>query len=375
VKRTIAIVIVLTLAGVAVALAYQTAARQREYRASIARGDAALRDDQTFAAIEAYSGAIALRPDSMIAHVRLAETYHRRGNLEEAAREFRIASGLDPNATRPLEELGDVAFQQQRFARAADAYGRAFRLDDRSARLAYKLALAQYRDGSVDAALPSVRQALALDARVADCAYLLGLCLRDKHQPADAMRAFEQAVALAPGMIAAREELADLYRSHDRRADEIEQLQLLAALDRSHIERQVALGLAHHRAGHADLAVLTLGSALERAPDDPTIYRALGQVWLDRARDDGALLKKAREALERIAANPGATSATLTLYGRALLFDGDLDEADHVLHQAMTRYPVDPEAFALYATVAERQKRFDAARTARLQYAALVPEF
>jgi tetratricopeptide (TPR) repeat protein len=372
-KRTIVVVIVLTLAGVAVALAYQTGARQRDYRALIARGDAALRDDQTFAAIEAYSGAIALRTDSMIAHLRLAETYQRRGNLDEAVREFRIASGLDQNATRPLEELGDVAYQQQRFARAADAYARAFRLDDRSARVGYKLALAQYRDGNLDAALQSVRQSVALDAKFADSAYLLGLCLRDTHQPREAVRAFEQATAIAPGLVPAREELADLYRALDRRADEIEQLQLLAALDRT-IDRQVTLGLAHHRAGHDDLAVLTLGSALERAPDDPTIYRALGQVWLDRAEDDRALLNKAREALERVATNPSASSDTLTLYGRALLLEGDLEDADRVLEQAIARYPVDPQAFALYATVAERQKRFDAARKARAQYAALVPE-
>jgi len=175
-------------------------------------------------------------------------------------------------------------------------------------------------------------------------------------------------------MIPAREELAELYRALDRPLDEIAQLQLLAALDRAHVERQVAVGLAQHRAGHGDLAILTLGNALDRAPDNPEIYRALGQVWLDRARDDHALLKKAREALERIAASPGATSDTLTLYARALLQDGDLDEADHVLQQAMTRYPIDPHAFAVYATVAERQRRFDAAQRAMAQYAALIPE-
>jgi hypothetical protein len=65
VKRAIAVLAVLALTAVGAALAYQTAARQRDYRAALTRGDNALRDDQTFAAIEAYSGAIELRPDSM----------------------------------------------------------------------------------------------------------------------------------------------------------------------------------------------------------------------------------------------------------------------------------------------------------------------
>jgi len=360
-----------TLAGVAVALAYQAAARQADYRAYIARGDTALRDDQTFAAIEAYSGAIALRADSMLAHLRLGETYQRRGNLDEAARELRIASGLDPAATRPLEELGDVSYQQQQYARAVEAYVHATHVDERSARVSYKLALAQYRAGTLDAALQTARQSLALDPRSSDALYLLGLCLRDKRQTADALRAFEQAAAIAPGSIPAREELADLYRLLDRKNDEIEQLQLLAGLDRSHVERQEALGLAHHRAGHGDLAVLTLGDALERWPDDPGIYRALGRVWLDRARDDRALLKKAREALDRIAASPAATSETLTLYARARLQEGEVEEADRVLQQAMNRYPVDPEAFALYATIASSLGNVEAARRAQTEYEAL----
>src|SRR5438876_11206365 len=125
--------VVLAVAGVAGAVTYQAAARDRDYRALLARGDSALRDEQTFGAIEAYSGAIALRPDSMLAHLRRGETYQRRGELDEAARDFRTAAALDPTATRPLEALGDVSYQLQRFERAAEAYARDLGLDARSA--------------------------------------------------------------------------------------------------------------------------------------------------------------------------------------------------------------------------------------------------
>lgn len=361
----------LTLSGVGAALVYQSAARERQYRVLIARGDASLADEQTFAAIEAYSGAIALRPDSTLAHLRLAETYQRRSNLDEAAREFRLASALDPTATRPLDELGDILYRQQRFDRAADTYGRILRLDDRSARVGYKLALARYGEGEVDLALRAVTQSLALDPHSADASYLLGLCLRHLHRDSDALKAFEQAATLAPAMLAVHEELADLYRRVGRSTDEIDQLQTLVALDRGHVERAVALALAHHRAGHDDLAVLTLGQALERAPDDPSVYGALGQIWLDRAKDDRALLRKAREALERAANRPDASSETLTTYARALLQDGDLDEAERILQQATTRFPVDPAAFLQYATVLERHNRLELARRALVQYGAL----
>ena len=120
-KRSIFALTVLALALAGGVAAYQAVA-QRNYSAQLTRGDAALRDEQTFNAIEAYSGAIALRPGSMLAYLRRGQTYQRRGDrgdLDRAARDFRIAARLDPTAPRPLEALGDVLFQSQQYARAA----------------------------------------------------------------------------------------------------------------------------------------------------------------------------------------------------------------------------------------------------------------
>jgi tetratricopeptide (TPR) repeat protein len=373
VKRSIAAMTLLALAAVA-AVAYQAAARQRDYSTLLTRGDNALRDDQTFGAIEAYSGAIALRPDSMLAYLRRGQTYERRGDrgdLDAAVRDFRRAAALDPTATRPLEALGDVLYQLQRYDRAADAYGRSVALDDRSARVNYKLALARYRDRAVDPALTALNEAVRLDDRMADAHYLLGICLREKGRTAEALRAIERAVSLGPGFIPAREELVELYGVANRRAEQLEQLQVLAGLDRDRVERQVAVSMAHARGGHWDLAVLTLGGALERHPTEPEIYRALGQVWLERPRDDPAFLSKAREALERAASSPSATSESLTLYGRALLQAGEAEEAERMLEQATTRYPIERSAFLLLASTAEKHRHLDAARHALIQYGAL----
>jgi len=373
VKRSIFALAVLALALAGGVAAYQTVA-QRNYSALLTRGDAALRDDQTFNAIEAYSGAIALRPASMLAYLRRGQTYLRRGDrgdLEAAARDFRTAAALDPTATHPLEALGDALFQSQLYGRAASAYERYARLDDRSARVTYKLALSRYRAREINDAIAALKDTLRLDDHHADAQYLLGLCLREQGHAADALKAFEKAVAMAPGLVPAREELADLYAALNRHGEELEQLQMIAGLDRDHIARQVAIGLAHARAGHWDLAVLTLGGALERSPNEPEIYSALGKVWLERPRDDRTFLNKAREALERVASSPSATSDTLTLYGRALLQGGDVEGAEHALEQATRRFPVDPHAFMLFASTAEKQRHLESARRALIQYSGL----
>jgi tetratricopeptide (TPR) repeat protein len=340
----------------------------------MAQADLALAASDTLAAIEDYSGAIVLRPDSMLAHLRRGETYRQRGDLDNAARDFREASSLDATATRPLEELGDTLYQLQRYKAAVDAYEARLRLDDRSAAIRYRIGLTHYRDHNLDAALTVLRAATRQDPQLADAHYLAGVCLRERGDSAAALVELQKAVQLSPGSVPAREELADLLASLNRNAEAIEQLDVLAALD-SRLERRVAVGLAHAKAGHLDLAVLTLGSAIERAPDQPVLYGALGRVWLDIAetrQDRPDAIGKALEALARAASSATATSEVKTLYGRALADDHQFDAAEQVLQQATERFPVDAGAFSEFANVAERLKHYESARTALISYNALV---
>jgi Flp pilus assembly protein TadD len=372
-RRSLPLLVILAVAALGAVVAYQVVAREANYQQLLSRGDAALSDDQTFGAIEAYSGAVALRPDSVIARLRRGETYLRRGDLDAAAHDFREAAALDPGTPRPFEGLGNVQYQMQRYRGAAASYESALALDDRSPRVSYKVALSLYRAGEIDAALVAATRTVRASETDPAAHYLLGLCLRDRRRTLEAQRAFEQAVALSPGFVAAREELADLYAAQSRRADELDQLQVIASLDRDHVERQIAVGLAQARAGHAESAVIALGTALERTPDQPIVYEALGRVWLEdaEARDDSAALNKSLEALERIGSGPSSTSPALTLFGRALLRENQLERAERTLHEATTHFPVDPSAFLYYATAAERLNHLDAARRALIDYGSL----
>ena len=374
-KRALVLTALLAIAAVGGALAYRSAARDRSYRLLIASGEAALASDETLAAVEDFSGAIAIRPDAMLARLRRGETYLRRGDLDLAARDFRTAASLDPTATRPLESLADVLYAQDRFKRAAETYEERLKLDDRSAPIRYKLALARYRDGAVEAALADARRAIALDGQLADPYYLAALCLHDGGQAAEAVAAFKQAIERSPALLAAREELADMFAADGRATEQIEQLQALAALDGNRAERQIAIGLAQAHAGNTDLAVATLSAALDRAPDQSPVNAALGRIWLQLAEDghERAALGKALEALERAASALSATSETKALYGRALALAGQLDAAEQVFEQAAERYPVDPSALRQLSTVAEQLGHTNAARSALIEYVSLRP--
>jgi len=375
VKRALVLTALLAIAAVGGALAYRSAARDRSYRLLIASGEAALASDETLAAVEDFSGAIAIRPDAMLARLRRGETYLRRGDLDLAARDFRTAASLDPTATRPLESLADVLYAQDRFKRAAETYEERLKLDDRSAPIRYKLALARYRDGAVEAALSEARRAMALDEQLADPYYLVALCLRDRGQSGEAVAAFKQAIERSPALLPAREELADMFAADGRVAEQIEQLQALAALDSNRAERQIAIGLAQARSGNSDLAIATLSAALDRAPDQSPVNAALGGIWLQIAeeRHESAALGKALEALERAASALTATSETKALYGRALARAGQLDAAEQLFQQAAERFPIESSALKQLSIVAQQLGHTEVARSALTEFVSLNP--
>jgi tetratricopeptide (TPR) repeat protein len=370
VKRAVLGCLLLLIAAGAL-YGYTATRRERAYRLQVAQGEAALARDEAFAAIEAFSGAILVKPGSMLGYLRRGEAYRKHGELTEALKDLRHASLLDPKAPRPLELLGDVNHALQRYDRAAEQYERYVALDDRSPRLLYKLALSHYSAGQPNAAMDPLKKAIALAPRFAEAHYLLGLCLRDLRRPREAQRALERAVDDGPGLLQAHEELADVYNRAGRNRERLEQLEALLDLDPSP-SRHVALGLAYAEEGHTDRAVAILGNAAERYPDYTHTYVALGRVWLGVAqvRGDRVSLGKALEALEQAAATEESSEA-LTLFGRALLMASDEPMAERILQQATERRPIDRLAFYYLAEAAERSGHPAVARRALLDYRAL----
>jgi tetratricopeptide (TPR) repeat protein len=360
----------------AVYAAWTMATRDREYGQLVAAGDAALASDQIFVAIESFSGAIALKPDSMLAYLRRGETYRQHGDLEAAVRDLSRAAELDPTATRPLERLGDVLYAQERYEPAARRYQAYVRIDDRSPRVSYKLGLARFRSGDSAGAVQALRQAVHLDDRLAEAYYVLGLSLQADRRTNEAVWALQRATSLAPAFAQPREALASLFRTLNRPRERIEQLETLVDMDPARVDRRIALALGQVDAGRTDLAVATLSRAAEEQPEAPAVYGALGALWLQiaEARGDSIALGKALDATRTLVANGDASGDDLVLRGRVLLAARQTDAALRTLRLATSRLPVTPMAFERLATAAARLRRYAEARDALLRYSTLVTD-
>ena len=354
-------------------VAFQRIDRDRQYRQLLAQGEQALQTGNTYAAIEDFSGALALRPDSMVAYYRRGEAYHADHHDDWAIRDLREASRIAPDAVQPLVALGEVYDSRNEPISAARWYGEAAdRLRDEDPALLYALALARYRAGSPAAAIDPLRRAIERNDSVAQTYYLLGLVYRDTNKIDDAIDALRHAIKIAPSLTPAREELADLFRSLGRPTEEMTELQDLAALDRND-DRQITIAMAAARRGQFDTALAALADVSPSAADASHVQLARGRVYLARAERtlDRRSAQRAQEVLEQALAGNARRSEGLALYGRALYLMGDPRAAERLLREAVTTSPIDPEAFEYLADACERLGHTADARDALINLDAL----
>lgn len=374
-RRSLALFLLLcTVLAVAGVVVIQRLDQDRRYRDLLAEGDRAAASGHTYAAIEAYSGALAIRPDSMVAHYRRGEAYLAERQEAQAARDLREARRLAPDAPEPLESLGRLHDGRGEYAIAADWYAQASeRLRDADARLLYSLALARYRAGALPAARDAARLAVERDDSLAEAHYLLGVISRDLQQSREAIASLEHAVRLRPSLVAARQELASLYREERRLDEELGQLRSLVTLEGGRITRPVALAMAYLRAGRHDDALAALALAEASVPADSRVALAMGRVHLARAEatQEPAAVGAALAVLERALGGTAPRSEGLALYGRALHLSGDLAGAERLLQDAARTSPVAPEAFGFLADTAEALDHPAIARDALLSLDAL----
>jgi tetratricopeptide (TPR) repeat protein len=373
VKRPVVLTVAVAALVAAASLAWVEVRQEREFRRLIAAGDAAVAADRTFEGIEAFSGAITLKGDSMLAFLKRGDTYRRREEFGAALRDLRQATSLDPTAPRPIELLGDVSSAVGQYAQAAELYQRYLMLDDRAPAVLYKLGLAQYRAGRSARAIEPLRKALVLNDRLVEAHYLLALALRSQKRHDEALRALERSLEITPTFAAARQELSNLLEDLGRHRAGIEELEALAALEPGRPERLVSVGLAYTRLGRHETAIVTLGRAAERYPASPLVHTALGRAWLNMAESgtevDSVALGKAVTALAAVASRPGATSEALTLYGKALLMSGNPAGAERAFQQAVTVLPLEPAAFRYLADAATQLGHAAIAQDAEDRYA------
>jgi tetratricopeptide (TPR) repeat protein len=225
------------------------------------RGRVKLQRDDAQGALRAFERARSVDSSLIAAVEGMGDAHRRRGNIDAAARKYRDALDLQPDAAVVQRKLVEVLIDAGDFDEAAKVLaGLATGVD--SAELSVLRAVVNQGRGDLDGAVDALEAALAQDVS-------------------------EQALVLT--LLANLE----LQRGNDRRA--AAHCEIASSIDDTRPGVFSAWGVALARLGEHATAAEKLERAAELDPDDGYVCYCLGVLYMDYLGDT----EKARDALER----------------------------------------------------------------------------
>jgi tetratricopeptide (TPR) repeat protein len=208
----------------------------------VALGAALRRSGKLDDAVEALRQALRRAPRAATALAGLGLVYQAKGQLELAELVLRRALEIDEKSAPTWNNLGLVALARRRDQEAFAHFDHAARLDPQLAVARRNQALVHLDCGDYARAAEELAQATKADPDDVDAWVALGVAERGRGQPQAAVRAYEQALAVAPGAPDALFDLGVLYMDFQKEpARARERLrQFLAAAPEAHPRRAAA---------------------------------------------------------------------------------------------------------------------------------------
>jgi tetratricopeptide (TPR) repeat protein len=221
----------------------------------------------------------------------------------------------------------------------------AIRLRPNFAEASNNLGLVYTQIGDDAKAIAAFRQAIAMQQNYADAHANLGAVLTAT-DPEKAIIELEKAVALQPGLLKARYNLAIAYGASPKHGMEsgIEELRKLIAMDAAYPRAQLALGRALLRTDAVPEGVGHLERAVQLDPQSGESHYqlGLGLARLGRRQESASELQKGREL---IAMNQRNQTLVLDMAeGRSALEKGDLEHAKGTFRRVIKQMPDFAEA-------------------------------
>ncbi len=255
--------------------------------------DAALQDADT---------AVALAPDSILAHSNRSLVYLFAGDAAHAVQEAKAVLALNPQSVTAHCSLG----------------------------------MALLATGDVDAAVEHATRAVALDPGLPQARYLLGITDLQRRDYRHAEPQLEACLQLAPDFLPALITLARMKIAMGQVPAALAVMQEQVARHPDNADVHGALGALYHQVQNYAKAEIEFQTALQRRPQSALYHNELARTLLGEYRIHDALLA-ARHAVA-LAPNVAAYHETL---GLCYLYSGFTGQADREFRDAIALNPQD----------------------------------
>ena len=194
---------------------------------SLGRADEAKQD---------FLKAIEVLPIFDLPRLNLGIVSQQQGKLEEAAGWFQEYLKLNPTSAKVLALLADVYFRQNQFERALQLYQQSLAQEPQRVGSRYGLACTLTALRRFDAAEAELRQLLKLDAQMPEAHFQLGIVLQSLQRPELADPNLSRAAELKPASALYRYHLATALDQVGRKAEAVKGYEQAIALDEGFAE-------------------------------------------------------------------------------------------------------------------------------------------
>jgi protein O-GlcNAc transferase len=296
---------------------------------------------------QAFSAALASKPDFAMAHLHLGLTRKAKqqpGALDELAKAYQLAPDNAVIALQFGQELANAGQDEQAVPVLEHAVG----IDPKSTAAAYQLGLVLQRVNRLEEAIVLLQRAASAEPKNGEVLINLGMALTQTQKAKDAVPILQRAVALEPENPTAHQDLAAAYiqlnqtedavnqlrmalklspdapqlhynlglafKMQDDAVDAIPELEIAEKLDASAPEPPYILGVLYMQVGRYADAARELSASLKLRPENGDAWATLGSVYnkLDQLPDAVSALREAIRQLPR-QADPHLTLAAVLI--------------------------------------------------------------
>jgi len=243
-----------------------------------------------------FRHALEVTENNQIAHKVLGDALDKKGQTDEALRQFQEALRLKPGYADAHNNLGVTLGKQGQTDEALRQFQEAIRLKPDHATAHYNLGDALDKQGQTDEALRQFQEALRLNPGYTEAHYNLGIVLGRKGQIDEAIRQYQEAIRLKPDYAEAHNDLGIALGRKGQLDEAIRQFQEAIGLKPGYAEAQYNLGLALGLKGQTDEAIRHFEAALKAKPDYPEAHNYLGTIFCQQGRV-GEAIRQFQEAL------------------------------------------------------------------------------
>ncbi len=247
-------------------------------------------------AIEVYKEMARKHPKSATTHYWLGRLYLQSQSLDDATREFLVATRLAPRDEHAWISLGHIYYRQGKDAEAMAAYQEANRLSPKIAVVHGSLGSLYLKKNDYPNARKELEEALRIDPSQSEARYNLSLIYEKSGDLSKAMKEWQKLLDDDPNESQARERLARAYFRMEQYEDAVREYTLLSQVRQSSPEVFFALGEAQVMLAASlpdsddkirlrDLAIQSFQRVVELDPKN-----AQARQYLDRLKSKGPSL-------------------------------------------------------------------------------------